>query len=61
MLVEHIMTRLNDMRLTGMSEAYLSQNKRPNIDELSFDGRFNLLVGQEWTYRRNRDHSESLT
>jgi DNA replication protein DnaC len=54
MLIEHTITRLNDMRLTGMSEAYSSQRERPNIDEFSFDERFSLLVDQEWTYRQNR-------
>ena len=54
MLVEHTITRLNDMRLTGMSEAYSSQRERPNINELSFDERFSLMVDHEWTYRQNR-------
>jgi hypothetical protein len=49
MLIEHTITRLNDMRLTGMSEAYSSQRERPNINELSFDERFSLMVDQEWT------------
>jgi DNA replication protein DnaC len=53
-LIEHTITRLNDMRPTGMGEAYSSQRKRPNIDELSFDERFSLMVDQEWTYRQNR-------
>ena len=52
MLIEHTVTRLNDMRLTGMSEAYSSQRERPNIDELSFDERFSLMVDQEWTCRK---------
>ncbi len=47
MLVEHTVTRLNNMRLTRMSEAYSSQRERPNIDELSFDERFSLLVDWE--------------
>ena len=51
MLVEHTITRLNDMRLTGMSEAYSSQRERPNIQELSFDERFGMLVDREWACR----------
>ncbi len=54
MLVEHTVTRPNDMRLTGMSETYSSQKERPNIDELSFDEPFSLLVDQEWAYRQSR-------
>ena len=49
MLIEHTITRLNDMRLTEMSEAYSSQRERPNMHELSFDERFttgNGLVGR---------------
>ena len=34
MLIEHTITRLSDMRLTEMSEAYSSQKERPNIHEL---------------------------
>ena len=47
MLIEHTITRLNDMRLTGMSEAYSSQRERPNIQELSFDERFGLALNSE--------------
>jgi hypothetical protein len=43
-LIEHTITQINDMRPTGMSEAYSSQRKRPNIDELSFEKRFSLMV-----------------
>jgi DNA replication protein DnaC len=54
MLIEHTITRLNDMRLTGMSEAYSSQRERPNIHELSFDERFSMLVDGEWSCRQDR-------
>ena len=55
MLIEHTITRLNDMRLTGMSEAYSSQRERPNIDEVSFDERFGLLVDQNGHTGRTGD------
>ena len=60
MLIEHTITRLNDMRLTGMSEAYSSQRERPNIQELSFDERFGMLVDREWACRQDRRLSRLL-
>ncbi len=54
MLVEHTITRLNDMRLAGMSEAYSWQREKPNIHELSFDERFGMLVDREWACRQDR-------
>jgi DNA replication protein DnaC len=54
MLIEHTIARLNDMRLTGMSEAYSFQRERPNMQELSFDERFSMLVDGEWSCRQDR-------
>ena len=54
MLIEHTITRLSDMRLTEMSEAYSSQKERPNIHELSFDERFSMLVDRESACRHDR-------
>ena len=44
MLVDHTMTRLNDMRLAGISEAHSWQREKPNIHKLSLDERFSMLV-----------------
>ena len=60
MLVEHTITRLNDMRLAGMSEAYSWQREKPNIHELSFDERFGMLVDREWACRQDRRLSRLL-
>ena len=60
MLVEHTITRLNDMRLAGMREAYSWQREKPNIHELSFDERFGMLVDREWACRQDRRLSRLL-
>lgn len=59
-LAEHTIARLNDMRLAGMSEAYSSQREKPNIHELSFDERFDMLVDREWACRQDRRLSRLL-
>jgi len=42
------------MRLGAMADAWLEQQKNPNITELSFDDRFGLLVDAEQLSRVNR-------
>lgn len=54
MLIEHTIPRLNEMRLTGMSEAYSARRENPNIQELSFNERFSILVDREWACRQDR-------
>ncbi|MHC4894587.1 MAG: IS21-like element helper ATPase IstB [Planctomycetota bacterium] len=46
--------KLGAMRLTGMAQAWLDQEKDPEIAGLSFDERFALLVEAEALYRENR-------
>ena len=54
MLTQQTLEKLREMRLTGLAEAYMSQNQDPNAASLSFDERFSLLVDHEATYRHNR-------
>lgn len=42
------------MRLTGMAQAWLDQQRNPEFASLSFDERFGLLVEAEALYRDNR-------
>jgi DNA replication protein DnaC len=52
---QHTLQQLNNLRLTGMSEALSQQLDQPNTyEELSFLERLSLLVNQESTCRDNR-------
>ena len=47
--------RLREMRLQGPQQTLsLRKWSRPQMGELSFEGRFGLLVDQEWTCRQDR-------
>ena len=53
MLTENTITKLREMRLGTMADAFKEQLTDPNIAELSFEDRFGLLVDREWTTRKN--------
>ena len=44
MLTENTITKLQEMRLSTMANAFKEQLSEPNISELSFEDRFGLLV-----------------
>jgi DNA replication protein DnaC len=50
---ETTLSKLNDMRLSAMSETYREQLRNPEYQELSFEERFSLLVDIEWSRRQN--------
>lgn len=54
MLNEQTLEKLYAMKLTGMAEAFAEQLQQPNMDELSFDERFGLLVDRQWTWKEDR-------
>lgn len=54
MLHEPTKTKLYEMKLNGMAEAYEEQRAQPRSAELSFDERFGLLVERQWLWRENR-------
>lgn len=60
MLTQQTVTRLREMRLLGMAEAFSAQAHQPDVQALSFEERFGLLVDQEWTYRRDRRQARLL-
>jgi len=45
--------KLNDMKLTGMANAYEGQLNNANAGSVSFEDRFGLLVDAEWSQRRS--------
>lgn len=53
MLTENTITKLQQMRLSAMANAFREQQLDPNIAALSFEDRFGLLVDQEWTTRKS--------
>ncbi|MEO1337769.1 MAG: ATP-binding protein, partial [Myxococcota bacterium] len=48
------MTKLAQMKLNGMSEAWQEQQANADTGQLSFDERFALLVDAEALHRENR-------
>jgi DNA replication protein DnaC len=53
-LKEPTMSKLHELRLSAMAEAWTAQQKDPTIGTLSFDERLALLVDIEHTARHNR-------
>ena len=60
MLIEPTMEALRDMKLYGMAEAWLGQQKKPEFNSLGFDERYALLVEAEKAYRLNRRIKRNL-
>jgi len=54
MLVQPTVEKLNSLKLTGMAKALEEQLQTQDIDSLSFEERFGLLVDREMTERQNR-------
>ena len=53
MLTENTISKLREIRLGTMAEAFREQLTNPEISSLSFEDRFGLLVDAEWTTRKN--------
>ncbi len=54
MLTQQTLQTLREMGLVGMAEAYQHQGQDPELQALSFDDRFGLLVDREWSARQTR-------
>ena len=54
MLHHPTLDKLQQLRLTGMHQALLDQDRTPEIDQLSFEERLGLLVDRELTQRDDR-------
>ena len=54
MLTEPTLDKLKDLALHGMAEAFIEQQNKADLDELSFDDRLSLLVDAEWILRHNK-------
>jgi len=54
MLTEHTLEKLYSMKLNGMADAFKEQLLHSNMDDLSFEERFSLLVDHLWTWKEDR-------
>ena len=52
--VQQTISRLRELRLTSMAEAYSVQLQQPKLHQLSFDDRFGLLVEYEASERESK-------
>lgn len=60
MLTEPTIERLKTLRLDTMAAAWREQIGKPDVNKLSFDERFGLLVDAEWLHRENARLGRSL-
>lgn len=54
MLQQQTLNKLYVMRLNGMADAFRQQMEQTDLNGLSFEERFGLLVDHQWTYKENR-------
>jgi DNA replication protein DnaC len=54
MLNEPTMSKLYEMKLNGMAEAYEEQRSQSRLSDLSFEERFAMLVERQWIWKENR-------
>lgn len=54
MLTQPIHDKLHTLRLRGMAEAFREQQESADLQRLSFEERFGLLVDRQWNWRTNR-------
>lgn len=53
MLNENTVTKLHEMRLSVMAQAFKDQMRGETFSSMSFEERFGLLVDSEWVTRKN--------
>jgi DNA replication protein DnaC len=54
MLNEQTVEKLHALKLVGMAQAWKDQMGRPDMDGLSFEERFGLLVDAQYLFRENK-------
>jgi len=60
MLLQQPLTRLRELRLSGMADALEEQQALPDVQGLSFEDRLTLLVEREATVRQDRRQTQLL-
>lgn len=53
MLNQQTLDKLHGLKLFGMAEAFKEQLQQPNLNDLSFEERFGLLVDRQWTFKED--------
>ncbi|WP_211274642.1 IS21-like element helper ATPase IstB [Anaerobacillus arseniciselenatis] len=53
MMNEQTLTKLHEMKLSGMAEAYKEQSLNKEFQKMSFEERFSLLIDLEYSRRKN--------
>jgi DNA replication protein DnaC len=53
MLSENTLSKLHEMKLSVMAKTFRAQMNDSNINDLSFEERFGLIVDAEWIARKN--------
>lgn len=54
MLTQPTLDKLHDMKLTAMAEAFSQQLAQPDLQDLSFEDRFAMLVDRQWSFKEDR-------
>lgn len=54
MLNQQTIEKLHTLGLIGMLEAFHEQLQQPDLDPLSFEERFGLIVERQWAWKENR-------
>jgi DNA replication protein DnaC len=54
MLNQQTIEKLHALGLIGMAEAFNEQLQQPDMDRLSFEERFGLIVERQWIWKENR-------
>jgi DNA replication protein DnaC len=60
MLTQPTIDKLKALRLDALANAWLEQQKKPDLTKLAFDERLGMLVDAEWLYRENKRLGRSL-
>ena len=53
MLSEQTIEKLKSMRLHGLAEAYIEQEKNSSMSSISFEERLGMLIDRQWTHQEN--------
>lgn len=61
MIRQTTIDKLHEMRLSGMSDAFINQCEDKAFKDLSFENRFSMLVDREWERRQNNKISRLVT
>ena len=53
MLNQQTIEKLHALKLIGMAEAFKDQLSQPDLDRLSFEERFGIIVDRQWTWKED--------